>query len=284
MAIIVILLLIAGAVWLVMRDREAAQQANNNTNSDQTNSDILDVGSTVPVVTQNAEYTPTVTGFLAKPEQAGTYPGVVMIHEWWGLNQQIKDMAVQLAKQGYIVLAVDLYNGQVAGTPEQAMQYSGGVRDNQQAAITNLEQAVSYLKDQGASKVASLGWCFGGGQSLQLSLAEPLDATVIYYGSLVTDRQQLANIKWPVLGVFGEDDTSIPISQVEQFATELDTLGVENIIYVYPGVGHAFANPSAQTYSAEATKDAWAKTVMFLDQHLKGAESSAAIKGLLSKK
>lgn len=132
-----------------------------------------------------------------------------------------------------------------------------------------MRAAVAYLKDQGATKVASLGWCFGGAQSLQLALSgERMDATVIYYGRLATTSEALAPIEWPVLGIFAGDDQSISVESVGQFKAALAENGVEHETYVYPGVRHAFANPSGMSYAPEETKDAWGKTLAFLERHL----------------
>jgi len=217
----------------------------------------------------NINYFMNVAGYLAKPTERGQYPSVVMIHEWWGLNDHIKDMARQLASEGYTVLAVDLYEGEVATTPERARQLTSSM--DQERATRNMRSAVAYLREkEDAKKMASLGWCFGGGQSLQLALSgEKLDATVIYYGSLVTGEAKLSVIKWPVLGIFGDKDTSIPVSKVKEFNSALDKLGIKNQIYIYQGVGHAFANPSGDNYASNEAKDAWEKTVAFLNEHLK---------------
>ncbi len=211
-----------------------------------------------------------VIGFLARPKQDGDYPGVVMIHEWWGLNENIKEMAKILAKEGYVVFAVDLYGGEVAETSDKARELATEVRNSPDKAVQDMKNAVEYLKDeQNVRKIASLGWCFGGQQSLQLSLNEELDATVIYYGQLTDDKVQLEKIQWPVLGIFGEEDTSIPVSSVETFENMLNNLGVKTEIYIYPGVGHAFANPSGSNYAEKETVDAWEKTVAFLNENLK---------------
>jgi len=230
---------------------------------------LVETSEAVEITTQDVTYFENTTGYLARPAAAEAYPGIVMIHEWWGLNDNIKAMANQLAQTGYVVLAVDLYDGQVAQAPERARELSSSL--NQERATTNLRQAANYLRtNQQASKVASLGWCFGGGQSLQVSLSgEPLDATVIYYGRLTSDKNQLSAIKWPVLGIFGAEDTSIPVESVNAFQQALNELGIRNEIHVYPGVGHAFANPSGQSYAPEETRDAWEKTVSFLDENLK---------------
>lgn len=215
------------------------------------------------VATEEVEYTDGVVGTYAAPTEPGDYPGVVMIHEWWGLNDNIRQMAEELAGQGYHVLAVDLYHGEVADAPERARELVGSLE--QPEAVENLQAAVAYLRERNASKVASLGWCFGGGQSMQLALnQEDLDATVIYYGNLVTDPTALHTIDWPVLGIFGEEDTSIPVETVREFEQTLDSLGIAHEVYVYPGVGHAFANPSGANYAPEETADAWDKTLRFL--------------------
>src|SRR3989344_4288914 len=231
--------------------------------------EMLETSSGQEIETQ--ELSNGVQGFLAKPTDRGDYPGVIMIHEWWGLNDNIKQMAETLAKEGYVVLAVDLYNGEVAADANRARELSAQVRNNPEKAIQEMKNAVAYLKEeQQVEKVASLGWCFGGGQALQLSLNEALDATIIYYGQLTDDPEQLKNIEGPVLGIFGEEDTSIPVQSVKDFEAALDELGIENRIYIYPGVGHAFANPSGASYAAEETLDAWDKTVLFLNDRLKG--------------
>jgi carboxymethylenebutenolidase len=198
-------------------------------------------------------------------------PAVVMIHENRGLNEHIRMMADTLAKEGYVVLAVDLFNGKVASNQEDAGLLSGTVRENPTEAIANLRAAVRYLaslENVNASQISSLGWCFGGQQSLQLALNTepkyPLSSTVIYYGRLVTDPEELSKIKWPVLGIFGDQDDSIPVENVTNFKAALDSIGVPNEIYIYEGVGHAFANPSRDSYAPEQTADAWNKTLSFL--------------------
>ena len=211
-------------------------------------------------------------GYLARPADNGTYPAVVMIHEWWGLNENIEHMADILAGQGYVVFAVDLYDGEVAMNSSEAGRLSGQVRENPDVAVSKMSAAVSGLRDRAdtTNQVASLGWCFGGGQSLQLSLSEAeLNATVIYYGTLATDEETLQRIDGPVLGIFGSEDQVVPVEDVRAFNQTLDDLGVEHEVYVYEGANHAFANPSGQSFEPEATRDAWSKTLAFLDETLK---------------
>ena len=202
-------------------------------------------------------------------------PAVVMIHENKGLNDHIKNMANLLAKHGYVILTVDLFKGEVVTEQNDARRLTQAVRSNPEMAINNLQSAVKYLSslpNVDPSKIASIGWCFGGGQSLQLafnSQNHPLAATIVYYGSpLITDNSNLSKIKWPVLGVFGDQDTGIPVEKVNEFKATLDKVGVPNEIYIFKGVGHAFANPSNANYAPSQTLDAWEKTLSFLKKYL----------------
>jgi carboxymethylenebutenolidase len=226
---------------------------------------------------KTVNYYDSASGYLVYPvlnpnNNTQKLPAVVMIHEWWGLNDNIKDMANMLAKEGYVVLAVDLY-GEVATDPGRAMELSSSVRNNPEEAVANMQGAVNYLgslENVNSSRIASLGWCFGGGQSLQLALnseEHPLAATVIYYGNLVNGTESLSKIKWPVLGIFGDQDQSIPVDSVMQFEQALNEIGITNEIYIYPGVGHAFANPSGDNYAPKETADAWKKTLVFLEKY-----------------
>ena len=219
----------------------------------------------------NTESPATITSSSSSSLVGNKLPAVVMIHENRGLNEHIKMMADTLAKEGYVVLAVDLFNGQVASNQQDAGPLSDAVRENPTEAIANLRAAVRYLaslENVNPSQISSLGWCFGGQQSLQLALNTepkyPLSSTVIYYGRLVSDPDELSKIKWPVLGIFGDQDDSIPVENVTNFKAALDSIGIPNEIYIYKGVGHAFANPSRDSYAPDQTADAWNKTLLFL--------------------
>ena len=222
------------------------------------------------------------TGYLVYPNQNQSgekvkLPAVVMIHENKGLNEYIEESANLLAKNGYVVLAVDLFNGEVVtDNQERSGELTGAIRENPGIAIENMKAAVNYLRsldNVDPSKIASLGWCFGGQQSLQLAINskdDPLAATVIYYGRLTNDSQAISNITSPVLGIFGGKDQSISVDSVMQFQKALNDTGITNEIYVYPNVGHAFANPSNDNYAPTETADAWKKTLDFLSRNLQG--------------
>ncbi len=231
----------------------------------------------------SVSYYDNTTGYLVYPElvnntqqqqQQEPMPAVIMIHEWLGLNEHIKNQADILAKEGYVVLAVDLYRGEVAADSNRAMELASSVRNNPVSAIENLQSAVNYVKSLemvDGSRIASLGWCFGGDWSLQLALnssENPLAATVVYYGRPVTDTSSLSSISWPILGIFGDQDQAIPVESVKQFTSALNASGITNEIYLYEGVGHAFANPSGDNYAPKETADAWQKTIGFLRTYL----------------
>lgn len=247
-----------------------------------TNLDNSNLG--VNLENRTVNYFDQASGYLVYPaltkenkdsnNKNDTLPAVIMIHENKGLNDNIKKMANLLARNGYVVLAVDLFKGEVTTDRNRSSELSQYVGDNQDIATANLKSAVKYLSslpNVNPEKIVSLGWCFGGGQSLQLALNSqdhPVAATIIYYGRLLTDNASLAKIKWPVLGIFGDQDKSISVDSVKAFEMALNSNGIPNEIYIYKGVGHAFANPSGENYAPKETRDAWQKTLAFLEKHV----------------
>lgn len=239
-----------------------------NYSNEHNNSEIFNTGK-YEVQTENVPYFNSSIGYLARPISEESFPGVIMIHEWWGLNANIKEMAEKLASHGYVVFAVDLYGGQVATTSEEARKLVTSFDKNN--GMQNMNSAISYLgENYSPEKIASIGWCFGGGQSLNLALNNnDMDATVIYYGNLVTDTETLSAIHWPVLGIFAELDKGITTDTVHDFENSLNDLGIQNQVIIYPGVDHAFANPSGDRYAPKESQDAWQKTLEFLHSTLK---------------
>lgn len=215
-----------------------------------------------------------VQGYFAKPAKAGQgTPGLILFHEWWGLNDNIRSMADQLAAQGYVVLAVDLYHGQSATTPDAASRLMQGALDDFPGDDANIQAGYDYLKGTArAGRIGTVGWCFGGGMSYEAAqvLSGKVDATVIYYGFVNDKPEQLAKLKAPVLGLFGGKDESISAATVQGFQKGLEAQGQKPIIHIYPNAGHAFANPSGKNYRKDDAEDAWKRTLEFLAQHLKG--------------
>jgi carboxymethylenebutenolidase len=205
-------------------------------------------------------------------------PAIIVIHEWWGLNDNVRAMADRLAGEGYIVLAVDLYGGEVAESPAGARQLMLSVVENPDQASENIRKAYEFVNTAaGAPRVGSLGWCFGGGWSLNTAMLFPdeLDASVIYYGQVTDDEEKLRAINVPILGLFGADDTGISVESVQQFESALERLRKNYEIQIYPGAGHAFANPTGRNYNAEVAEDAWRRTLEFLGHNL-GSDSADA--------
>lgn len=258
--------LYAGVVVLLVAGVAGFYWAGQN--KGQTNTQVKQSEDGITIVTSDVSYFAEANGYFARPEANGDYPGIVMIHENRGLRPEIKDTAEKLAKEGFMVLAVDLF-GKTVETQDEARALTADFK--QETGTENMKAAAQYLKDQGAKKVASWGWCFGGRQSVELAISgQPLDATVVYYGgNMATTQDKLKPINWPVMGVFGDKDTAIPVEKVKEFETSLKALGVTNQILIYPGVGHAFANPSNPNHAPGETEDAWKRTVTFLNTYLK---------------
>ncbi len=273
--------------------QQQQQQQSSITTSSKNVTDLIKLNgknSSVQLENKTINYFDDASGYLVYPisttssietnisannnNNNTTFPAVVMIHENKGLNDNIKSMANLLAKEGYVILAVDLFSGEVTTDQKRASELTQAIRDNPTIAIANLKSAVTYLSslpNVNPDKIASLGWCFGGQQSLQLALnseEHPLSSTVIYYGRLVTEPETLSKIHWPILGIFGDQDQSIPVESVKKFEEALNANGITNEIYIYEGVGHAFANPSGDNYAPKETQDAWEKTVSFLKKYL----------------
>jgi carboxymethylenebutenolidase len=209
--------------------------------------------------------------YLSLPEGAqAPLPALLVIHEWWGLNEHIQHWADRLAANGYAALAVDLYGGKVATSRDEAMTLVKSV--DAERAREVLKAAHAFLQQDPrvrAERTGSIGWCFGGGWSLRAAMALPeLDAAVIYYGNPVTDAQQLATIKASVLGIFGTKDASIPPEKVAELRQGLDAAGVRHRILEFDAE-HAFANPSGGRYDERAAATAWQETAAFLEHQLK---------------
>jgi carboxymethylenebutenolidase len=214
----------------------------------------------------------TVQGVLYTPAGKGPFPAVVVIHEWWGLNDWVKEQGSKLSDQGYVTLAIDLYRGKVATAPDEAHEIMRGVPEDR--AKRDLHAAVEFLKSQTNVKkdrIGAIGWCMGGGYSLDVALQEPdLAADVINYGHLATDVDALKKINAPILGSFGAQDRGITPEDVHKFEAALKQLGKSVDIKIYDDAGHGFENPNNKDgYRAADAADAWQRTVVFLASTLK---------------
>lgn len=210
----------------------------------------------------------TAIAYVAKPK-AKPLGAVLVLHEWWGLNDWVKHMADELAGQGYLALAVDLYKGKVATDPKEAGALMGAKDEKWGDAVE--EAGLGWLKSNApGAKIATIGWCMGGGESLNSSLHDPKDvnATVIYYGMPIADVEKLKTLKGPVLGLYAKKDGWITPDKVAEFDKALTAAGVQHEFHSYDA-DHAFANPTGGKYNGKDAKDAWKKTTAFLAANLK---------------
>jgi carboxymethylenebutenolidase len=250
----VLLVVFIGGV--LVYDLNAGPQTADNSNSRFTGSDGIER-----------------LGHLAAPDGDGPFPAVLLLHEWWGLNAEMTVLAEALADEGYVVFAPDVYRGRLATTVPGALYLRLGTPGEQVSA--DVDAALAHLRsleNVDPSRVASLGFCFGGGNALQLALRQPqnLAGTIIYYGSVETELEAvrpLAN-QHPILGIFGEEDSSIPLASVRAFEAALNNLTIANEIVIYPGEGHAFLNDHNYNQPGTAAADAWQRTLTFLAESL----------------
>lgn len=211
----------------------------------------------------------TVTAALAMPDpkRAGGNPMVMLVHEWWGLNDQIKAVAADLARQGYIALAVDLFQGRVTASPGEARALSQAVRPDE--AADTLRGWAEWLKNHpdGNRRLAAMGWCFGGGWALKAAAIAPIDASVVFYGRVNLPAEELAHLSGPVQGHFGTQDQFITKDVVTAFERAMVQADKEAIVYWYDA-GHAFANPTGGNFRRDAAQLAWRRSLDFLGKEL----------------
>ncbi|MFQ5690779.1 MAG: dienelactone hydrolase family protein, partial [Gemmatimonadota bacterium] len=215
----------------------------------------------------------TVRGYLAVPEGEGPFPALVLIHEWNGLVDRVRQVADAFAEEGYVALAADLYHGRTGHSREENIALMREVRADPEGTIANLDAAVAFLRarDDVTGKVAAMGWCFGGGVALSFALdGVAHEGTAIFYGRLVDDPAVLRRIHHPIYGTFAAEDRGIPPEQVERFGRALRSIGIENDLHVYDGVGHGFwlwvdRDPE---HALAPASDAWKRLKAYLKKVL----------------
>ncbi len=218
-----------------------------------------------------------VYGYFAFPsDMLEPLPAVVIVHDWWGLNEHVRSEANRIAAAGYIVLAVDLYGGEVVTTPEAARAKMIDVLENPELVESNLRQALEFVDVAGAPQVATLGWGLGGGWALDASRLFPgrVAAAVIYYGQVSDNEARLADIDAAVLGFFGERDRGIKIDSVRQFEAAMHRLRKDVTLHVFDDTGHGFVDPARGTYRADIAAATWQQTIDFLAETLSAADDS----------
>lgn len=212
----------------------------------------------------------TLMGYLARPEGDEPAPAVVVIQEWWGLNDHIMDVTNRLAHEGYVALAPDLYHGEVATEPDEARKLV--MELDMPAAVREIGQAIAFLLEQdyvSGEQVGITGFCMGGGLTLQTALVnDSLAVAIPWYGSPLS-AEDAANVTAPVLGLYGGADQGIPVDAVQAMEEGLNAAGVPNQIVIYEGAPHAFFNDTRESYTPEAADDAWPRMLQWLNTYLR---------------
>ena len=210
--------------------------------------------------------------FVAWPSKRQGAPAIVVVQEWWGLNDQIRDVARRLSREGYVAIVPDLYHGKVASDPELAHELSRALDGD--SALGDLAGAITWLRETpetAKSRIGVVGFCLGGGLSQRLALKHPeLSAAVMFYGPPETDPQALRTLLVPLQAHFGATDQGIPPSRAEELRRGLRVAGKVGEVYVYPGAGHAFMNDTRPSYHRDAARQAWARMLAFFQRHLRG--------------
>jgi carboxymethylenebutenolidase len=256
------------------QSRNPDEHAGHNANSPSTATDAAPPPAAATAGTDEAVKYGDATGYLALPAAGGEAkkPAIVVIQEWWGVDDWIRDQNKRFASQGYVALAPDLYRGRKASSPEEAHELMRGMPEDR--AMADLKAAVDYLAarpDVDPNRIGVIGWCMGGGYALALATADPrLKGTVINYGRLVTDSSAITRINGPVLGNFGGADRGIPTEDVKKFGSDLTKYGKLGDIKIYDNAGHAFMNPNnKEGYDAAAAQDAWGRIDRFFERTLR---------------
>lgn len=236
---------------------------------------ITEIAPAVEVIAEDVAYGATenhnLNGYIVFPADAIDVPAIILIHEWWGLNDDIKALAGRLAGEGFAVLAIDLFDGATATTSSEAEMLMSRATRDRAGLLGNIRQAHTYLSEFVlAPRIGTLGFGFGGNWSLEsaIELGDGIDAVAMLYGQTISDESRLETIDAPVFGIFAENDESIPSREVVQFRGQLRDLGKRAEVLIYPDVMHGFANPSQRAYDQTAAEQAWNETVDFLVQEL----------------
>jgi carboxymethylenebutenolidase len=269
-------LLLAACSSSGVKDDELEMTMKEHANDEPVASPMATYKPTQPVSGEAVIYTAAdgqeIEGWLSRPVNAeGDLPALIVIHEWWGLNDNIRRAAERLAGEGYVTLAVDLHKGNTADTPKDAMKMGRVLSQNKEPALANLKDAIAYLQtDVGATRIGVIGWCQGGRWSIQtaLNFSADIDATVVYYGRVPQTEEEVAVLDMPVLGVFAGDDFIVPPKMAYRFAAAMAGKKKDLEFYMYRDAHHAFSNPSGTEYNAEAAADAWKHTTAFLSRNL----------------
>jgi carboxymethylenebutenolidase len=258
-----------------------ATAASNTTSAGNSKKEIVQRELKRPVDSETLPYADVdenlVYGYFAFPsDMIEPLPAIILIHDWWGLNEDTRASADQLASEGYMVLAIDLYSGKTYESADEARVQTISVLEKQDAVVENIRQALEFLDAADAPLVGTAGWGFGGSWSLNAAVLFPgqVAASAVMYGQMITDQERLRPINAPILALFGANDRAVPVATTEAFSEAMQLLRKPADVHVYPGAGHAFADPRRSGYDQKIADDAWTRLLTFFAENLSVPEQS----------
>ena len=223
------------------------------------------------ILTENTEFSSngiSLRGYLARPADTPSAPAIILIHEWWGLTDHIKDIAGRYALEGYITAAVDLFDGVTTKDAEEAGKLMNGL--DFQKALERIQATVEYLRQlEGVTSIGVTGFCMGGVLSLLAACQNKVEAVAPFYG-MPDDLSAIANLGCPMLFIGGEKDQWITVEKMNKLKEELQNKHKTGEVFIYPEANHAFFNDTRpEVYNAEDATDAWQKVLAFFKENLK---------------
>ncbi|MGH9846393.1 MAG: dienelactone hydrolase family protein [Blastocatellia bacterium] len=214
--------------------------------------------------------------FIARPEDAGKAPAIIIIHEWWGLNPHIEDVAQRFAREGFIAVAADLYDGKTTKDAQEASKLMSALKE--EAGLARLRTVLGHLR--ATPEVASVGvtgFCMGGTFSLLLACREKVEASAPFYGDVPVDTTLIGRLNCPLLFIGGDKDQWITTEKMKRLDTALKQYAKEGEVRVYKGADHAFFNDTRpEVYSKADAGDAWARVIEFFNRHLRKGQAASA--------
>jgi carboxymethylenebutenolidase len=226
------------------------------------------------VRTENVEFPAngqTGHAYLALPDGAGPFPGIIVVQEWWGVDEHIKDVARRFASEGFVALAPDLYHGEVTKEPGEAQKLMMSL--NMDQATRELVKATDYLASRpeiAGRGIGAIGFCMGGGLALNLACeSAQIRAATPFYGVNPTPIDRVRNLSGPLMAIYAENDAFAGESVRRDLEQTLNASGISNEIVVYPGTQHAFFNDTRpEVFDRDAAADAWQRVLSHFRQHL----------------
>jgi len=217
-----------------------------------------------------------VNAFIARPDDVEKAPAVIIVHEWWGLNQHIEDVAGRFADEGFIAVAVDLYNSKTTKDAQEASKLMGALK--QEDGLARLQVVLKRLRAMPeVTSVGVTGFCMGGTYALLLACNAKVEAAAPFYGDVPVDTTVIGKLSCPILFIGAEKDQWITVEKMNRLETALKQYGKEGEVRIYKGADHAFFNDTRpEVYSRADSEDAWKRVIEFFNRHLRKGRTAGA--------